>query len=106
MTEAAFWWVHQGSVETYEGSDSFSPTYAAAADVDCWVEGETKLVTDSAGAEVVSTSVVRGPLSDKDLFKPGSKFTYAGSTAKVVTLAWFDSGSLDIELDHYEARLS
>jgi len=106
MTEAAFWWVHTGSIETYQGSGPSGPVYASAVDVACWVEGETKQITNSQGAEVTSTSVVRGPLTDKDLFKAGSRFTYAGSTSTVTTLAWFDSGSLDIGLDHYEARLS
>lgn len=105
MTEAAFWWVHTGTIETYSEAGSWGPGYATPVDVACWVEGETKLVTDSKGNEVVSSTVVRGPLADKDRFTPGSKFTYAGQTHKVASVAWFDSGTLDIGLDHYEARL-
>lgn len=106
MTEAAFWWVHSGSVETYQGSGPYGPVYADPVDVACWVEGEQKVVTNSEGTEVTSMTVVRGPLADKDLLAVGSKFTYGGQTAKVLTLAWFDSGSLDLGLDHYEARLT
>jgi len=106
VTESAFWWVHTGSIETLEGSSAYGDVFTDPVDVSCWVEGEQKLVTDTQGTAVVSMTVVRGPLTDKDKFTPGSKFTYAGSTARVITLAWFDSGPLDIELDHYEARLT
>lgn len=105
MTEAAFWWVHTGSVETYEDSGAYGDTWADPVDVACWVEGDQKLIADTGGNEVTSTSVVRGPLTDKDKFSPGSKFTYQGQTSRVVSLAWFDSGALDLDLDHYEARL-
>lgn len=106
MSDLDDWWVHTGSVQTYEGSAAYGDVYANPVDVACWVEGEQKVVTNSQGTEVVSMTVVRGPLTDKDKFAPGSKFTYGGATAKVLTLAWFDSGSLDIGLDHYEARLT
>lgn len=111
MTEAAFWWVHTGQVHTYQGSGPYGDVYdpplsEAGTSVACWVEGEQKVVTNTEGTEVTSMTVVRGPLTDKDLLAVGSKFTYGGQTAKVLTLAWFDSGSLDLGLDHYEARLT
>lgn len=105
MSEAAFWWVHTGSIATRTGSNSYGDTYAPPVDVQCWVEGEQKLITDSKGDQVTSMTVVRGPLADKAKFAVGSRFTYAGDTHKVISLAWFDSGSLDVGLDHYEARL-
>lgn len=106
MSEVADWWVHAGTIETYAGSGPSGDVYAAPVTVACWVEGETRQVTNSKGVEVTSMSVVRGPLTDKDLFTPGSKFTYGTMTGVVATRQWFDSGSLDMGLDHYEARLS
>lgn len=106
MTEAAFWWVNTGSVQTYLGSNAFDGQLADAVDVACWVEDGVKLVRNAQGDEVVSTSTVFGALTDADKFAVGSNFTYNGRISTVIDVTRFDSGSLDLELDHFEAHLT
>jgi hypothetical protein len=107
MTEAAYWWVNQVQVETYLGSGSYGPDWAAAETVDCWVEAGAKDVRAADGDVVVSTAAVHGPLDQAGKFTVGSKVTTDGSTpARVITLDRFDSGSLGLGLDHFVANLT
>lgn len=107
MTEAAFWWVHQDTAKPYQGTGAYGPVYGDPVPVECWIEDVVKLVNDSKGQEVVSTTTVMGPLDKADTHVPNSEITLpSGRVAHVISLARHDSGSLDLEIDHFEAYLT
>jgi hypothetical protein len=106
MTEAAFWWVHAVTVEPYLGTKNGRPEYGSPRSVDCWVEDETKLIRNSDGAEVVSSTNVSAAIESAPIFPPGSKVTTSTRTAFVITNNVFDSGSLDLGLDHVVIHLT
>lgn len=107
MTEAAFWWVNTVSVETFTGSGSHGPAWAAPVTVNCWVEDGTQMVRDSQGNETVSSTAIHGPLGLAAMFAVGSKVTTVGKAgaSQVLTLDRFDSGTLGLKLEHFVARL-
>jgi hypothetical protein len=107
MSEAAYWWVNQVQVQTFLGRGTFGDQWAASQTVDCWVEAGSKLVRDASGTEVVSTAAVHGPLSDAGKFTVGTKVATPGAAAaRVLTLDRFDSGTLNLQLDHFVAHLT
>lgn len=101
------WYVHMVTVETYEGSGAYGPAYTTAEQVRCWLEDGNKLVRDSEGNEVVSSTELFVPLAQASLFTVGSRVTLpSGRTASVLSAATFDSGSLNLGLDHAEVALT
>lgn len=107
MTEAAFWFVHTVTVDTYLGTRNGVASFDTGNERSCWVEETTDLVRDANGVEVTSSAKVFGPLDDRTVYPVGSKVTLpSGRTARVLALSVFDSGSLDLELDHVEAHLT
>lgn len=109
-----FWWVHTVSVETYLGSGSFGDVYADPVSVDCWVDDAVKLVNNTQGEQVVSNSTVYAPTdaassesATAGQFAPGSKVTMpSGHVGFVIRCGVFDSGALDMELDHVAANIT
>jgi hypothetical protein len=106
MSELGSWWVHTVAVETYLGSGAYGDQWATAVPALVWVEDVTKLIRDSSGTEVVSTSRIFGELSLAAEFALGSLVTTSsGRQSRVLGLARLDSGSLG-NLDHIEVSLS
>ncbi|MDQ1738102.1 MAG: hypothetical protein QOH56_4353 [Pseudonocardiales bacterium] len=106
MSELDEWWVHTVAVETKLGAGAYGDQWASAVPALVFVEDVTKLVRDASGTEVVSTSTVFGELTLASLFALGSMVTTSsGRESRVITLARFDSGSLE-GLDHIEVHLS
>lgn len=101
MTAVSTWWVHTAAVETYLGSGPRGDAWSAPAALSGWMEDVVELVRGTDGQEVVSSGVWRGPLSDAGKLVPGSKV----NGRRVISLARFDSASLNLGLDHCEARL-
>lgn len=107
MTEVAFWFVHTVTVDTYLGTRNGVAAWDTDTAVSCWVEETTDLVRDANGTEVVSSAKVFAPLADRAAFAVGSKVTLpSGRVARVLALSVFDSGSLNLGLDHIEAHLT
>lgn len=108
MTNAlGFTYVHTVTVDTYLGTRNGVPAWDTDNAVACWVEETTDLVRDASGTEVVSSAKVFAPLADRARFVAGSKVTLpSGRTARVLVLSVFDSGSLNLGLDHVEAHLT
>lgn len=106
MTAASFWWVNTVTVETYLGDGAFGPRYADPVEVNCWLENGNNLVRDATGMEVVSSAAVHGPLEQAQAFTPESRVTTTdGRTTHVIVCREFDSGSLNLLVDHFEASL-
>lgn len=106
MTALNFWWVNTVTVRPYLGTKNGAPSYGPPQTVACWVEDETKLVRDNTGAEVVSSATVYAPLAAAPQFPVGSKVTTSTRTAFVIANNGFDSGSLDLGLDHVQITLT
>lgn len=107
MTEAAFWFVHSVTVDTYLGTKNSVASWDTDNTVSCWVEETTDLVRDANGTEVVSSAKVFAPLAERARFVVGSKVTLpSGREARVLALSVFDSGSLDLGLDHIEVAVT
>jgi hypothetical protein len=102
-----FTYVHSVTVDTYLGTRNGVPSWDSDNAVACWVEESTDLVRDSSGTEVVSTAKVFASLGDRSKFLTGSKVTLpSGRVARVLLLSVFDSGALNLGLDHVEAHLT
>lgn len=105
---SALWWVQTVTLRTYSGAGVLGPTYADSVSVSCWVEESVEVTTDADGAELVSTATrLYGALVDADKFTPGSKAVLpSGRQAEVITVALFDSGSLGLPVNHFQAALT
>lgn len=75
---------HTVSVQTYEGGDDTGDMFASPVDKACFISDARRLVRDSSGLEVVSSTTLYGPLGDIDAYTPGSKVTVNGRTARVI----------------------
>lgn len=107
MTEAAFWFVHSVTVEPLVAGAGDQQSYGPAEQVDCWVENVSKFEHDPLGARLVSMTTLHAPLDKAASFPPNSRVTLPdGRVAFVIQVDQFDSGSLDLELDHVEVHLS
>lgn len=105
MSDLESWWIHTVAVETFAGSGAYGDKYADAVPVLVNVEETTKLVRDSSGSEVVSSSTVRGDLTLAPMFTLGSLVTDSSRhEARVIAVSRFQDDELD--MDHFEASLS
>lgn len=94
--------VHTVSVQPYEGSGAYGDIFGAPYDLPCYVEQERKLVRDSSGEEVTSsTQVYADPGAE---IASGSRVTYFGRTSRVIGVAVYDDGGLT-GLSHREIDL-
>lgn len=106
MTAAEFWWVNTVTVTPYLGGGASGPVYGPTQTVACWIEDETKLVRDNEGSEVVSSATIYAPLEAAASFPAKSKVTTPTRTGYVIGVNAFDSGSLDLGLDHIQVTLT
>lgn len=105
MSDLDSWWIHTVAVETFLGSGAYGDKFADAAPALVNVEDVTKLVRDSSGSEVVSSTTVRGDLTLTPMFALGSLVTdSSGHEARVISLSRFQDP--DLGMDHFEASLS
>jgi hypothetical protein len=68
-------YVHQVTVETFEGTGASGPVYAAPATVQCYLDSSTKLIRAGDGEQVVSSSRVYCSVADAWRFTPDSRVT-------------------------------
>lgn len=101
----SMFFVHEVSVEAYEGSGAYGPSYAAPVAVSCFLDDGVRLVRNVSGAEVASSSTVYADLSVADLFLPESRVSVNGRTATVISSSRRDSGPLGLP-DHVEVHLT
>lgn len=106
MTEAAYWWVNTVTVTPYLGRGAKGPSYGPSVEIHCWIEDEVKLVRDSEGSEVVSSASIYMALDDAAHFPSGSEVVTPSRTAFVITNSRFDSGTLDLGIDHAVVTLT
>lgn len=108
MTNAlGFTYVHTVTVDTYLGTRNGIAAFDTDNHRQCWVEETTDLVRDPNGVEVVSSAKVFDSLDARTVYTVGSKVTLSsGRTARVLALSVFDSGPLNLGLDHIEAHLT
>lgn len=85
-------------VETLTGSGAYGDVFASPVTVACFVNDRSKMVRNSNGDEIVSTTTLYAPLTaSPDVpatagqFAPGSRVTVNGRTAYVVNAARRDS---------------
>lgn len=99
-------WIHTVTVKTYLGASAYGDRYAAPSQpIPCFVEDDVKLVRDTDGNEMVSTTTVYADLAKAALFPPGSLVTTpAGREARVIGLGREDAA--DPDLDHCVIHLT
>jgi hypothetical protein len=73
------------SIETYSGSGSVGPVYAASVDRYCGVAWTRQLVRGPDGSEEVSEFTITAAAADEALFEPESRITVAGRPSTVIT---------------------
>lgn len=105
---SALWFVQSVSINTYLGTSADGPSYGATVAVPCWVEESIDVLSNAQGVEVVSTSTrVYGAIADVDKFVPNSRVVLpSGRDAQVIAVARFESGSLALPVDHFQAALT
>lgn len=104
--ELAEWWIHAVQVKTRTGSNGYGNDFAEAESINCYLEDDTKIVTDSRGNEVVSSGRLFAALTLEPKFTPDSEVIISPTrTARVISVGRNDSGSLG-NLDHLEILLT
>lgn len=79
------------SVETYLGTGTTGPKYAAPVTVACFINDARKLVRDSTGSEVVSETTIYAPLAAHADFPVKARVTVNGRAAFVLCVYRRDS---------------
>lgn len=102
--ELAEWWVHECTVETYEGDGAYGPVYAEPVTVACFIDGRERLVRTPNGDQVASNTTVYAALADADRFAPESRVTVREEQRTVGSVAARDAGGLGLP-EHTEAVL-
>lgn len=103
--ELAEWWIHEVTVKTRLGATAYGDKFADPEPAACFLEDDTKVVTDLSGNEVVSNTTLFAALALEPLFEPGSEVVISPKrTAVVISVGRLDSGSLG-NLDHIEVLL-
>ena len=104
----AMFMVHTVGVRTKTGEGSYGPVLANPVTVPgVQVDETTRLVRSSTGAEVVSSTTVRGLLDVADRFTVGSEVTLpSGDVTTVLALSRMTSAPALGAVEHFEAALS
>lgn len=98
-------WVHNVAVRPFLGEGAYGPVHGSAAPLLCWVDDKVRLVRNTAGVEVTSSSTLMAPVGTTVLAPRALVTLPSGREAEVITVTVHDSGSLDL-LDHVEAALT
>ena len=98
------WFIHTAVVETLSGESAYGDVFAAPATDTGYLEGTTKLVRDSTGQQVVSSSTWYTALANAPKYTPDTKVTTGGRTARVVGVSTYQT-PLGLE-DHVEVYLT
>lgn len=93
------------SVETRLGSGTTGERFASAVSRPCFVDDAVRLVRNSQGEEVVSSSRLYGPPEDAAVYLPGSKVTVNDRTARVISTARRDNAG-PTSAHHVEVQLT
>jgi hypothetical protein len=100
----ADWYRHPVVIRRFLGDGSYGPTFATAETIRGFVGGETKLVRNASGAEVVSSVQVALP-ADTEWVPPQSEIdlpaVFGGRTARVLSTAVGNGGGQPTP-DHVE----
>lgn len=105
--DVAFWLVHSVSAQSEVGRNSNGPVLSPAVNIDCLVQDVLRVVLNSEGESVTSTTTIAVALEDVPTFGPGVIVTLpSGRLATVISAASGDSGSLGLGLDHGEIYLT
>lgn len=103
--ELSDWWMHTVTVKSHLGASAYGDRFGDPVPVPCFVEDDVKLIRDSDGNEVVSSTTVYSNIDKAALFPVGSLvITPFGREARVIGLARHAVGDPDI--DHVEIHLS
>lgn len=105
MSAISVFFVHTVDVETFVGESGVGEVFAALVSVGCFVDDSVHLVRNSAGEEVVSSTVVYADPADGPKFAVDSRVTVNGRKARVIALNDYDSGPLGLP-DHAEVHLT
>lgn len=98
-------WVHSVTVKPKLGEGSYGPVFGDPLSVMCFVDENQRLVRDSEGSEVVSTTSIYTDNSHVESFKVGSEVTLpTGDTTSVLAANNRTSGPLGLP-DHLEVNL-
>jgi hypothetical protein len=101
------WFVHTVQVQTKGGNGFKGQSVSAPVSVQCWVEDSTNDVRDADGNLTTSTATVFAGLGERLTFPVGSEVTLPGGrTAQVLHVGVYDSGTLQLGLDHIEVHLT
>lgn len=103
-------YVHTATVETYlgtngYGADTFAAPVVLAPPNGCLIEPKRRLVRDSTGEQVISETTVYTYPANAALFAPSSRVTINGTVSRVIVVAPFESGDLDLP-DHVVINLT
>lgn len=100
------------TVETLTGSGAYGDVYAAPTVVECFINDRAKMVRNSQGDEVVSSTTLYAPLASSPddpatagQFSPGSRVTVNGRSALVLSVARRD-GNGPSRIWHTEVTLT
>lgn len=95
---------HTIVVEAYAGDGAYGPLYAPPVEVACWLDQKTRMVRDSQGRQVTSTSTAYcnpGPVVTTQ-----SRITLADDRQpEVIAVLNRNSGGL-VRIDHLEIQLA
>lgn len=95
---------HEVTAEPYRGEGAYGPVYGPATPLRCYLEQETRLVRDTSGNEVTSTSTLFARL-DAVALPAQSRVTLPdGRTTTVIAALRRDGGGLPTP-DHLEVQL-
>lgn len=95
-------------VETYEGVDTYSESWAAPVTVTgCWVDDQTHLTRTSKGDEVTSQSIAFAPISSASLWVENSRVTLPNDdrTRRVININTNNAAGLPLP-EHVEVHLT
>ncbi|UQN29479.1 hypothetical protein [Brachybacterium kimchii] len=106
MSELSSMFIHQVTVDTFQGAGAWGDTYAPTSDpIACFVDDTLQLVRDTEGTEVVSSTTVYAPLDAADLFTVGTVVHLRKRDAQVIGANRRDGEALGLP-SHVEATLT
>jgi hypothetical protein len=100
------------TLETYLGSGAHGPLFASPLSVPCAISSATKMVRNTLGEEVVSSTRIYAAVTTAPTepavagqFSPGSRVTIAGKVAHVIAAASRDQPA-PTRVHHVEVDLT